>query len=522
MLHDRWARNFTITKEDLDYLINYMLEKETPMTTRDLSRVLITRRLEVETIALQERFKSARTYRPVEQYAVGDRVVFPQYDYAMATVAGIRPGANPDYQEFDVISVQFDDPVQHAVRTVREFASNLKTEHLLGAEIAEAETEGVETLSPDEIIQANNGHVQRVLSEALHHNPTIERVAGYWFPKDLVIECDIGTLHLSEAVLDIAGGGPLTTQDIIAQIGNIAEAPVALQVFSLNLALNGDSRFDEVGPAGQVLWYLNRMEPEAVRMTPELLRYTPIDYDDDLLSDDMYDLETELDDEHTEIDFEGDLKKARSILIYSHRRAGTLPLNAKNRAIFPRARTPRIYVDFVDATDGQKFTGWVVHENKYVYGLLDYYTKHRLPVGTYITAERGDNPGEIVLSYNGHKPRTEWIRILTPVNNRIAFETKKRAIGAEFDDLVVIGVDDLEAVDKMAKSYRDKPLATILRELITELGKASPQGTVHAVTLYSAVNVVRRCAPGPIFATLTANPDFEDMGNHYWKLKSSV
>ena len=46
----------------------------------------------------------------------------------------------------------------------------------------------------------------------------------------------------------------------------------------------------------------------------------------------------------------------------------------------------------------------------------------------------------------------------------------------------------------------------------------SPQGAVHAKTIYSAVNVLRRVPPGPILATLASNPDFEYVGNHYWKL----
>ena len=37
--------------------------------------------------------------------------------------------------------------------------------------------------------------------------------------------------------------------------------------FSLDLALQEDPRFDEVGPAGEVLWYLHRLEPEEVRQT---------------------------------------------------------------------------------------------------------------------------------------------------------------------------------------------------------------------------------------------------------------
>jgi hypothetical protein len=46
----------------------------------------------------------------------------------------------------------------------------------------------------------------------------------------------------------------------------------------------------------------------------------------------------------------------------------------------------------------------------------------------------------------------------------------------------------------------------------------TPQRTVHAKTIYSAVNVLRRCPPGPIFATLVARPEFEHVGGPYWRL----
>lgn len=521
MVATRWHKNFSVTAEELDYLVNVMLERETPMTTRELARLLVERRVQADQNALAQRFKDTQVYRPADKYEVGARIAFTDMELATATVTAVRPGKNADYNDFDVISVQFDDDRHHIVRKQREFAASLTTVHKLNTVAEENPLTDTGSTDPDELIEANNNAILRVVSDALKDHPALERVAGYWFPRELVMDCNIGVMHLAEAVLDMAGGGPLTTEQILEQIGGIGDAPLKLQVFSLNLALNQDERFDEVGPAGQVLWYLNRMEPQYVREVPDLLKYTPIGYDEDLLSDEMFDLETELDDEHTEIEFEGRLPKATSTLIYPHRRAGTLPLNAKTLTVFPIARTPRIHVELVDETDGQIFHGWVVHEHKYVYGLNDYYTKHRLPIGAFVSVKPGQQSGQIVLSYQSYKPRTEWIRILNPVNNQISFENRKRVIGAEYDELMILGVDDLEAVDKLARSYRSKPLAAILRELITELSKLSPQGTVHAVTLYSGVNALRRCPPGPIFATLSANPDFDDVGDHYWTLNET-
>jgi hypothetical protein len=521
MLGNRWARNFTVADDDVDYLMNILLEQEMPMTTRQLSRLLIEQRLEAEQIALEEQYRNTKIYNPINQYAVGDRLIFTTLELAVGTVEETRIGDNPDHGEFMVIAIKFDENELNLPDKYREFAANLKTEHPLNPIEEENPLINQTDLDPDELLDVENNYIMRVLHEALRDNPSLKRVAGFWFPEELVLECDIGVLHLSEAVLDMAGGGPLSTKEILEQIGDIGDAPIQLQIFSLNLALNEDERFDEVGPAGQVMWYLNRMAPDAVREIPALLKYIPIEYDDDLLDDAMYELETELDDEFTDIDFEGSLPRATTALIYPHRRAGTLPLNAKNIAIFPAARAPRIYVELIDAEDGQSFNGWVIHGHHYVYGFLEYYTKHHLPVGVYLTVEPGDKAGQIRVSHQGYKPRTEWIRILTPLNNRIHFENKKRQIGAEYDDLIIIGVDDLAAVDKLAKTYANKSLATIIRDAILALGELTPQKTVHAVTLYSAVNVIRRCAPGPIFATLSANPDFEDVGDHYWKLSEN-
>ncbi len=519
MLSKRWTRDFAVSDEDVEFLINTLLEKETPMTTVELSLLLIEKRLEQERETLEAKYKDTRVYVPAESYKVGDRVIFTEMDMATATVQSVRSGNNESYGDFEVIGVTFDDD-EHNNGKQREFAASFQSDHRLNQLSTESPLAQQENLTPERILQAGRRNILRAVHEALRGNDTLKRVAGYWFPADLVLETNIGTLHLAEAVLDIAGGGPLPTEEIIKQIGGIGDASIQLQIFSLNLAMNSDDRFEEVGPLGKVLWYLRSMEPEYIHKVPQILQHTPVDYDDDLLSDEMFDLETELDDEFTDIEFEGELQKATTTLIYPHRRAGTLPLNAKNSAVFPDARTSRIYIELIDGQDGETFDGWMLPEYRYVYGLLEYYTKHRLPVGAYVTVERGKEPGQILVSHEAYKPRTEWIRILTPNNNRIAFENRKRAIGAKYDDLIIIGVDDLEAADALTKAHGKKALATIMREIIRELGKLTPQGTVHAVTLYSAVNVIRRSAPGPIFATLTANPDFEDVGDHYWKLNN--
>ena len=518
MLGNRWANTFTVTQDDIDFIVNHLLEEETPKTTRQLTRLLVDKRLQGQRARLAAEYADSKVYRPADSYQPGDRLVFTEMDLATAVVQDVRQGSNEQYGEFDVVQVAFDDDEFNLKDGLREFAAALKAEHQLNEVTEDGIANNDDLASPEDIMQAAGERLDDIVREALSESPTLRRLAGEWFPEDLVTEADLGTLHLSEAVLDMNGGGPLSTEGILEQIGGLGGGAQQLQMFSLNLALNDDDRFDEVGPAGHVKWFLKRMEPKFVQSQPSHLRYVPVEYDENDLSDEMFDLETELDDELTPIEFEGRLPKATSTLIYPHRRLGTLPLNAKNRMIFPHAKTPRIHVELVDTVSGNTYDGWVVHEHKYVYGLWDYYDEHQLPVGTYITVEPGEHPGQILISHEDYKARTEWVRLLKPSKNRISFENKKRPIGAKYDPLIAIGVDDLEAMDKLADSYKNKNLSTIVREVVHELSNLSPQGTAHAVTIYSGVNVVRRCPPGPIFALMTNRTDFVDVGDHYWQI----
>jgi hypothetical protein len=291
----------------------------------------------------------------------------------------------------------------------------------------------------------------------------------------------------------------------------------------LDNALFHDNRFDEVGPAGKVLWYLRDLEPSEVTQVPDQLAYEPMEYNWQLLSDELIALEREIDDELSNLRSPVDpLDAVTFSLNYPHRRVGTLPLNSHVRHLFPTAyEAPRILMTLIDGQTGEEMVGWVVREHRYVYGLANFYRRHKLPVGTYVSVRRTDDPSRVVVDFNGHRPRTEWIRLATPGHNqRLQFENHKRSIGADYDDLMILGADDLDAVDALwiPTAQPRKDLATLMQELTSELARLTPQHTVHAKTLYSAVNVLRRCPPGPIFATLVARPEFEHVGGPYWRL----
>lgn len=89
---------------------------------------------------------------------------------------------------------------------------------------------------------------------------------------------------------------------------------------------------------------------------------------------------------------------------------------------------------------------------------------------------------------------------------------------------MILGAEDIDGVDEVWNITRNRrrSLSDILNQLLPELARLMPQQTVHAKTLYSAVNIMRRCPPAPIFATLVARSEFESVGNGYWRMASSA
>ena len=156
-------------------------------------------------------------------------------------------------------------------------------------------------MNPRLILNEHGTLIEKKLEAAFALDEGLVKIAGRWFPRALLIDIGQGQLNLAEAVLDVSGGEPLAADALIKEIELPAGVNPKLAEFSLNYALQCDERFDEVGPAGQILWCLHRLEPDLVRETPLPLRYTEIEHDRDDLDAAMLNLEAQLDDELTPI-----------------------------------------------------------------------------------------------------------------------------------------------------------------------------------------------------------------------------
>ena len=291
--------------------------------------------------------------------------------------------------------------------------------------------------------------------------------------------------------------------------------------FSLNYALQGDERFDEVGPAGQVLWCLYRLEPDFVREVPPPLHYIEIEHDRNNLSAEMKDLEAQLDDELTpseENDSRDDVSSVTIALIYPHLRAGTLPMSARTRKLFPTAyESPRVRFTLVDGKTKQRIPAWVVLKNGYVYGLREWYKLHRLIPGSLVQVQRGEKPGEVIVEVKNQRSSKDWVRtVMIGTDGGFVFAMLKQSITAEFNDRMAIHVPDFKMLDPIWDKKRSFEDLVLL--IMRELTKSSPQGHVHAQELYAAVNLVRRVPPAPIFALLATNPIFKHVGDLHFRL----
>ena len=514
-LRENYWDNFEFADSDLDFLYNFLLESENPSSVNELLAAVVNARISEEIENLKSRQDTKQVfYLPKNEYSAGDSIVFPALDFQKGKVLSVRDGFNPEMTPFKVMLVKFESGIE------KEFAISL-SEHSLNEAVAVNLDDPM--LNPNEVLKTHGKALKKSLTAALESKPDLVQIAGRWFPRALLVDVNIGYLNLAEALLDMENGGPLTTEAILEQIDLPTDTNRKLTEFSLNFALQEDDRFDEVGPAGKILWFLHRLEPDKVKSLPQYLEYGAADYDCDAIQEMLDMLENEILDE-----LEPELGKSDSSeevvisLIYPHLRAGTLPLSERLHHLFPTAyESPRVRFDFVDGITRKKFPGWVVRQYRYVYGLEEWYKSNNLMPGSILHINRGEKPGEVIIKPEKQRPTREWVRTaMVSSEGKIVFAMLKQLVSAGFDDRMLIAVPDLDSLDELWQNAKagQKNLEKIVVHMLRELAKLSPQGHVHAEELYAAVNLQRRCPPSQLLSILNNDRIFTHLGDLYFRL----
>lgn len=516
-LSDSYWQSLEIKQQDIEFLYNYLLEKETPLPSSDLAAALIAERIRIEKKHLKEKQqKIGDIYLPEKTYTVGDKLQFPAMKWISGEVTAVREGNNPEMEGLAVLTVALEDGES------KQFAANLPEHKLNKVSNNDEDADGA---NPEVVINSFGEEITAKLEVILDENKDLVRIGGNWFPKSLLISFNVGHLNLAEAVLDMYGGGPLQVEDLLEQIDIETDDPPELVQFSMNYALQEDPRFDEVGPRGIVKWFLNRLEPDYVREKPIQLNYTPVEYDRSILTDDMLIAEQSLDDELTIPDPEymhrDKGKEVTVTLNYPHWRMGTLPLTAFTRPFFPTAiETPRVKFTLIDEDD-EEISAWVVRPYNYIYGLREWYEAKELMPGSIIHIRPGAQPGEVLIKPEKKRSNREWMRtLLIGTDGGIVFAMLKQTITANFNERMAIAVPSTEVLDELWKRRvnNQKPMKKVMVETMQELVKLNPMGQVHAVELYAAMNCIYRCPPGAVFSLLASSPEFAPVGDLYYRL----
>jgi hypothetical protein len=508
-----WGESFLPNDTDIEFIYNLLLEEGAPLNTGQLTSAVVRERLQRDARRQAQLSSEDAIYLPKGKFKEGASLVFPALNFLRGTVVRIRPGVNPEYGKFDVLTVKTESGE-------REFASGMPSHRL--NDIPLESMSGARNVTAEQIMTEAGEHIRQTLVARLAKQNDIVRVTDRWFPRALLAEVTHGHLNLAEAVLDVANGGPLPTSALLEHVDIPKHIDPRLGLFSLEHALYQDDRFDEVGPAGEMAWFLKKLEPPEVANVPRQLQLT-YGESDIALPESLATLERELDDEWSAANVSP--KPAEMpvtvILSYPHWRTGTLPITPGLSAVFPHAHeATRIRFDFLDSEGESRIPGWSITPHRYVFGLADWYAKKGLLPGGILHLAKGEKAGEVIITAATRRPVREWIRTVSVTPNaRLSFSMQKQSIGVEFDELMVIAVADSASVDEMwnRNASGNASLQRLVVEVFRELAKLNPQSTVHARTVFSAVNVLTRATPRPVFKELAERSYFHNVGDLYYR-----
>jgi hypothetical protein len=517
-----WREQFTVSDKDIGHLYALVLDGAKPVTAPTLTLALMERHCRQEEEVIEAELSKGAVYQPKETYEIGDHLIFPAFDYALGLVVGTRVGRHPDYGEFTVIQVEFDGDEE-----VREFASALQGEHRLNRGEGEGDLLALQALlSPEELYEQYGSFVDAKLVRVLREHQEFVSFGGEWILRDLLVPIELGHLNIAEALIEIKSM-PLPPGDFVPDLDLPEEVPEEIKILSLNCALDADPRFGNIGDLGRDMWYLQRLTPEAVVIPPQRLVIDGDDYDRQDISEELLLIEREIDDEGSGEEVLGPSRpiyKTTIALTYPHWRCGTLPLTIRTRGLFPESRNHHSPIVLIDGQSGDRMQGWVVHEGAYVYGLEEWIKRYELPVGAFVKLERTRDPRVIAVDYEPRRLKRLWGPVAALQANRLVFQLRKLPISCDYDEALNVSEDSQLSIDRLWREShaRGESVFQVMVRIMPELIKLSPQGTVHAKTIYSAVNIVKRSPPGPIFALLSREPCFVAMGGGYWTFDEAL
>jgi hypothetical protein len=140
-----------------------------------------------------------------------------------------------------------------------------------------------------------------------------------------------------------------------------------------------------------------------------------------------------------------------------------------------------------------------------------------------IELAKGDDPFIFVVSFEEGRAKADWIRQARIMDDKVTFSMQRKSYACRYDKHLLIDEGSVTALDMLwTRAEEAHSLFENLTQVFPELAKLSGLGQVHAKTLYSAVNLTRRCGAVPIFAELTRQACFDPVGDGNWVYDESL
>lgn len=511
---ETYWNSFSINDTDVERVYAFMLERGDAAPIADLARLVIGVRAQEEHDRRQRLASEAVLYQPKLAFEIGQRLIFSALNDMEGTVTAVRDSNNARLKPFQVATVTFADG------TTRDYAGAYDVPHPLN-ELKPIAT-GAADESPEEIYARYGQRIERLLTARLRADKEFVEQQGMWLLRGMLTEINVGFLNIAEAAIE-QNNASMSTSELARVLElDMEGAKRETVLFSLEYALRRDERFVDVGPLNETRWYLNRLTPGEVNGTPRILQFGAVTEYTDALPPELQTILNEIeDDNNDDTRAERAAANVNLVLTYPHRRAGSLPYTQGVRALFPDADKPML-VTLVDEY-GARIPAWVVPDGNYVFGLKAWYDRNKLNPGALLELTPHAEP---LTAHIRFQPRREgkslWVKIAKVENGHLTFGTSPRPVAYKYDEEMLILPEDQNGLDKLAASnYGDRSLEALLAEIFPELVKLG-SGSIHAKTLYSAVNYARRVGARAVFGALAHSEMFSTTGGGYFVLQMAA
>ena len=218
-------RDFLLTADDVEHLRGLLLDGDGPLTTQELAAALVTERCRREEAELRSELAEGTLYQPKKTFQVDDKVIFPALDFRLGKITAIRPGQNPEYGAFEVITVDFGPE-----RRPRSFAAGLTAPHKLNVDIPDLLVSG-DLASPQKLLGTVASHLPERLAAQLSEQAGFAAFEDRWLLRDLLAEVHVGHLNIAEAMIEMRQS-PVNSEVLLKELALPAESRIELQAES--------------------------------------------------------------------------------------------------------------------------------------------------------------------------------------------------------------------------------------------------------------------------------------------------